>query len=120
MKIKNKINIETKPGIKRKLEKVEVKTVKTVTTKTPLKADLIIQLKQLQDSFNALEEANKNNLEIIKVLTEKIESMEKERATIPKETQTESAQELKCSECNFEASNASELNWHMGKYMDGH
>ena len=78
MKMKKTMNIETKPGIKRKLEKVEVKTVKTVTTKTPLKADLMIQLKQLQDSFNALEEANKDNLETIKFLTEKIESMEKD------------------------------------------
>ena len=108
--MKHKMNIETNSGIKRKLEKVEVKTVKTVPTKPPLKADLIIQLKQLQDSYNSLEEANKNNLEIIKLLTEKIESMEKGGVNISKETQTESAQELKCSECNFMASNDSELN----------
>ena len=113
--MKHKMNIETKPGIKRKLEKVEVKTVKTVTTKTPLKADLIIQFKQLQDSYNALEEANKNNLETIKFLTEKIESIEKERVSIPKETQTGGAQGLKCTECNFEVSNDSELDLHMGK-----
>ena len=110
--MKNKMLIETKPGIKRKLEKLEVKPL---TTKAPLKADLILQLKQLQDSFNALEETNRNNLETIKFLEEKIESMEKKRKKIPKETQTENAHELKCSECNFEASNNSEFNWHMGK-----
>ena len=112
MKMKNKIQIETKPGIKRKLEMLEVKSL---ATKAPLKADLILQLKQLQDSFNALQEANKKNLEIIKFLEEKIECMEKKKKKIPKETQTEDTHELKCSECNFEASDNSEFNWHMGE-----
>ena len=107
--MKHKMPIETKPGIKRKLEKVEIKTIK----KTPLKADLIVQLKQLQDSFNALEEANIKNLEIIKFLTEKIEGLEKRRKMISKETQSEDVQELKCSECYFRALNDSDLNRHM-------
>ena len=110
--MKHKIPIETKPGIKRKLEKVEVKTV---TTKPPLKADLVIQIKHLQDRYNALEKENTKNLEIIEILKQKIKSKEKGSITVPKETQTDNAQELKCSECNFEASNDSELNWHMGK-----
>ena len=84
------MHIETKPGIKRNLEKFL-----QLPTKAPLKADLIIQLKQLQYRFNFLEEANKNNLEVIKFLEEKIESMEKKRKKIPKETQTENAHELK-------------------------
>ena len=58
MKMKQKIQTETKTGIRRKLEKVEIKTIKT---KTPLKADLIIQLKELQDNFDTLEEANIKN-----------------------------------------------------------
>ena len=110
--MKQKIQTETKTGIKRKLEKVEVKTIKT---KTPLKADLIVQLKKLQDNFDTLEEANTKNIEKIKFLEEKVESLEKEKIRKSKETQTENSQELKCSECNFEASNDSELNWHMGK-----
>ena len=112
MKMKQKIQTETKTGIKRKLEKVEVKTIKT---KTPLKADLIVQLKKLQDNFDTLEEANTKNIEKIKFLEEKVESLEKEKIRKSKETQTENSQELKCSECNFKASNDSELNWHMGK-----
>ena len=68
--------MKQKPGVKRKLEKLEVKTL---SKKAPLKADLIIQLKQLQDMFNFLEEAKKNNLEVIKFLEEKIESMEKRK-----------------------------------------
>ena len=81
-----------------------------------MKADLIVQLKKLQDSFNTLEQANIKNIEKIKFLEEKVESLEKEKIGKSGDTQTENSQELKCSECNFEASNDSELNWH----MDGH
>jgi len=112
MKMKHKIPIETKPGIKRKLEKVDVKNI---TTKAPLKADLVLKIKHLQDSYNDLEKENTKNLEIIETLKQKIKSMEKRSMAVPKETQTDNNQELKCSECNFEASNVSELNWHMGK-----
>ena len=47
MKMNHKIPTETKPGIKRKLEKVDVKNI---TTKAPLKADLVLKIKHLQDS----------------------------------------------------------------------
>ena len=48
-----------KAGMKRKLENVEPKAIKT---KVPLKADLIVQLKEFQDKFIALEATN-NDLE---------------------------------------------------------
>ena len=47
-------------------------------------------------------------------MTEKIECMKKGGLTRPKEPQTESTQELRCSKCNFIASNYLELNWHLG------
>ena len=48
-----------KAGMKRKLENVEPKAIKT---KVPLKADLIVKLNELEDKFNDLEATN-NNLE---------------------------------------------------------
>ena len=48
-------------------------------------------------------------------LQEKIENMESEIQTFPKETQTEQGIELKYDECNFEAPNQLELSWHMEK-----
>ena len=88
---------------------------KAMKNKAPLKADLVIKLKELQLNFNALEAENNKNLEKIKFLEERIETMEKKTQTMPNETQTECGLELKCSECNFEARTDSELNWHMGK-----
>ena len=118
MKMKNsKIQSDAKAGMKRKIELVNSNPN---DSKTPLKADLVIQLKQLQDDFNALEASNKKNLEKIKCLQEKIKTMESEKQTSPKETQTEHGLELKCDECNFEATNQLELSWHMERSMDGH
>ena len=113
MKMKNsKIQSDAKAGMKRKIELVDSNHM---NSKTTLKGDLVIQLKQLQDDFNALEASNKKNLEKIKCLQEKIKTMESEKQTSPKETQTEHGLELKCDECNFEATNQLELSWHMDK-----
>ena len=76
MKMKHKIPIETKPGIKRKLEKVDVKNI---TTKAPLKADLVLKIKHLQDSYNDLEKENTKNLEIIEILKQKIKKHGKKK-----------------------------------------
>ena len=113
MKMKNsKIQSDAKAGMKSKIELVNSNPN---NSKTPLKADLVIQLKQLQDDFNALEASNKKNLEKIKCLQEKIKTIESEKQTSPKETQTEHGLELKCDECNFETTNQLELSWHMEK-----
>ena len=88
--------------MKRKIGLVDSNPIKS---KTPLKADLIIQLKHLQDEFNILEASNKKNLDTIRCLQEKIVNMENEKQTYPKETQTEQELDLKCDECNFEATN---------------
>ena len=110
--MKTKVQGETKQGMKRKLEKVEQKVIKT---KVPLKADVIIQLKELEEKYKELEAKNQKYLEKIEVLQERIKAFEAEKQTMTNYTQTESGFELKCSECNFEASSDSEFNWHMGK-----
>ena len=41
--------------------------------------------------------------------------MRKEKNVVSKETQVEIGNELKCSECEFQATSDSEFSWHMGK-----
>ena len=87
----SKIQSDAKAGMKWKIELVNSNPN---DSKTPLKADLVIQLKQLQDDFNALEASNKKNLEKIKCLQEKIKTIESEKQTSPKEAHTEHGLEL--------------------------
>ena len=108
-----------KAGMKRKLENVEPKAIKT---KAPLKADLIVQLKELQDKFIALEATNNDleaknckHLEKIKFLQEQIKTLKNDNKKTTKDTQTDYGLEFKCTECNFEASSDLELSWHMEK-----
>ena len=54
--------------------------------KVPLKADLIIQLKDLQNNFNNLEAINLKNLETIRDLQAKVEALDKEKCEILKQT----------------------------------
>ena len=93
--MKHKIQDDTKKGIKRKIDIAS----KVTKSKAPLKADLIVQHKELQEKLDVLEATNKKNLEIIKCLNEKIESMEKEKNSASKETQVYMGAELKCKEC---------------------
>ena len=109
--MKHKMQDTTKKGIKRKIE-----IASNVTkSKAPLKADLIVQHKELQEKFDDLEAANKKNLEIIQDLKEKIESLEKDKNIESKETQVDMGGELKCNECNFQATSDSEFSWHMAE-----
>ena len=41
--------------------------------------------------------------------------MRKEKNVVSKETQVEIGNELKCSECEFQATSDSEFSWHMGE-----
>ena len=43
------------------------------------------------------------------------ETIESEKQTSPKETQTEHGLELNCDECNFETTNQLQSSWHMEK-----
>ena len=57
----------------------KVNDEKATMQKVPLKADFIIQLKDLQDTFNNLEAFNFKNLETIRDLQVKVEALEKEK-----------------------------------------
>ena len=57
----------------------KVNDEKATMKKVPLKADLIIQLKDLLDNFNNLEAINFKNLETIRDLQAKVEALEKEK-----------------------------------------
>ena len=80
-----------------------------------MKADVFLQLKELEDRYKELEVTNLMHLEKINFLEERIKTFEKEEQPLSNYTQTESGLELKCSECNFAASSESEFSWHMGK-----
>ena len=102
----------TKLCMKKKIEMVSTKPNKlneVINRKALLKADVIVQLKALQVKFDALENRNNENLEVIKILRERINHLENSTETAVKETQTETAFSLKCNECSFEASSKAQL-----------
>ena len=79
-----------------------------------MKADLSLQLKELEKRYKKLEATNLKHLEKIDFLQERKKTFEKEKETLPNYTRTESGLELKCSKSNFEASSESEFCMHMG------
>ena len=91
----------------------KVNDEKATMKKVPLKADLIIQLKDLQDNFNNLEAINFKNLETIRDLQAKVEALEKEKFETLKQTQAETVSELICNDCDYKAFKDSELSLHM-------
>ena len=90
--------------------------------KEPLKKDLIVKINNLEKKIEdlehkneTLEATNSKNLETIKCLQTKIENIPKNNNACSRETQTERGIELKCTECNFQATSSSELSWHLCK-----
>ena len=94
--------------MKRKLEQnnnkakdEKVNDEKATMKKVPSKADLIIQLKDLQDNFKNLEAINLKNLETIRDLQANVEALEKEKCETLKQikqTQAETVSELICND----------------------
>ena len=109
--------------LKNKIPLVEAKVSKVSGVgkqREPLKKDLIAKVDSLEKKIEYLEKRNETleatnseNIEIIKCLQTKIENTHKNRITCSKETQTERGIELKCTECNFQATSSSELSWHL-------
>ena len=101
--------------MKRKLETLnsKEKDVKTNKQKAPLKAELILQLKDLQESFKKLEDDNSKNLETIRLSQNKIQVLENEKGETQKDTHPQTEFELVCNVCNFKASKSSELDLHL-------
>ena len=76
--------------MKRKLEQnnnkakdEKVNDEKATKQKAQLKADLIIQLQDLQDNFNNMEAINIKNLDTIRDLQAKVEALEEEKCETP-------------------------------------
>ena len=87
------------PMMKRKLEQSNSKAndekdndEKATMKKVPLKADLIIQLEDLQDNFNNLQAINFKNLETIMHLQAKLEALEKEKCETLRQTKQTQAE----------------------------
>ena len=77
--------------------------------KAPTKLELELQVKNLQQTNDALEDRHRKNVEIIESFDKKIKNLETEieylsckETMFSKETQTEAGLTLKCDECNFE------------------
>ena len=82
----------------------KVKDEKATKQKAPLKADFIIQLKDLQDNFNNLETIHFKSLETISDLQTKVQALKKEKCEMlkqTKQTQAETVYELICNDCGY-------------------
>ena len=107
---KRKLNAVPEVAVKNKVNRLDIKLKKSAT-----KAELILHIDSLEKKFDELEKdlVGKNNQ--IKTLEENISKLKKDNLTETKETQTESGNDFKCIECNFEGSSKEELKWHMHK-----
>ena len=86
------------------------------------KKDLNVQLKSLNEKYDALVVEHSKNLERIKHLTEKVKMLEngnlpKSTASIERQTRSEANSEIihSCNICIFEGSCDEELIWHNDK-----
>ena len=106
------------------VKEAKVNSVETNLTikKSPTKAELMLQVKNLQQANDALEESNRKKIELLETFGGKIDNLEQQIDNLScketmacKETQTDAGLNLKCEECNFEGEKERELGWHMGK-----
>ena len=128
MKQKLQHTTKAKAGLKRKIELVEVKPNKThadIKSKPPLKSELIIQLKMLQDKYNALHSDHKQNIELIKCLNDKVERLEHKESSkiweskiLPSSVSIQTEEIILCHKCDFEAEDKYELDAHTWELHD--
>lgn len=107
--------------LKRKIESVESRESKSsiaVKRKAPLKAELSLQLKSLQEKFNALENENQQNKETIKNLELKVKGLEEKtswnagESKIVKSVPVQTDEILLCHKCDYIGENIYELDAH--------
>ena len=120
--------------MKRKLEPPNSKDKddKTSKQKAPLIAELIVKVKDLEDSIRSLEADKSKNLDTIRFLENKIEVLEKEKCAVLQQTETKcsdlslnmenehSSEDLDssqgfrvCKRCDYEAEDKYELDGHI-------
>ena len=107
---KRKLNVAPEVTVKNKVKKVETKLKKSAT-----KAELFQHIEGLEKKYDALEKDHAEKIDKIKTLEEDITKLERKNQAVAKETQTESGEDFKCIECNFEGVSKEELKWHMHK-----
>ena len=91
--------------------------------KAPTKLELELQVKDLQQTNDALEKVNGKNIQPFKNFEVKIKNLESQMDNLSckepmdcKGTQTEAGLNPKCEECNLGAENDRELGWHLGTH----
>ena len=100
------------------ISKVKKSDVNLKLKKVQTKPELVLQIRTLQQTIEALENTNRNLQEQIKSFEKKTKSLENVSQLAEhtsKFTQTEIHLNIKCEECNFEGETERELGWHMGK-----
>ena len=95
-----------------KSREIKVKTIemKEKVKKVLTKPELVLELKSVQDAFEALKETNIENLKTIASMKERLETFEKETSSM--QTQTD----MNCNECTFKGINNLDLDWHMKNF----
>ena len=108
----------------------EAKVIKRVDTnlkirKSSTKAELLLQVKKLKETNDALEINIGKKIELLESFEAKINNLEEQMIYFShkdimycKESQTEAVFILKCEECDFEGRNERELGWHIGRNHD--
>ena len=84
--------------------------------KPPTKADIANELKIMKKLNEALEEENKQNLDKIKTLEERLVLLENERNSPNKIIQKTESEMIFCYECEFPADDFQDLGEHMIEY----
>ena len=124
--MKAKIQHTNKAGVKKKIDLIESKPIKSravIEKKPPLKSEIIAQFKVLQVEHDTLKHENNKNLMIIKKLEEKLSVLQQQKSPslsgISQELQTYSSDiQICCNVCIYIATCEEELNWHMSEAHD--
>jgi hypothetical protein len=120
--MKNKIQHTTKVGIKKKIDLIQEpkqnKHRMVTEKKPPLKSNLIVQMKALQQEFDTLKLENEKNQITIKIMEEKLS--QKSSMSIKSKGSQTFAREIQicCNVCIYVATCEEQLNWHMGYEHD--
>ena len=107
MKMKTKAQHTNTLGIRRKVELESESKLNKINTnrksKLPLKNDLMIEVKELQEKYKELEEKSEREMEILKITNKNLEESNKkliEKLESLKQ-QVPNGTDMKCYECDF-------------------
>ena len=115
--MKTKLKHTNKSDIKKKIDHLEIKPEKIKMTqskqKQPLKAELISQLKKLEDENLLLQNLNLDMGKTIKLLEDKVALLEKKTKTVELDSiSTQTVTILSCHKCDYKIDDVYELDAH--------